>query len=432
MKFKKIFLILLIVTLAFFGYKIAKKNLIIRDIENYNRFFWNEYYAKNDVKKSYKFIIVGPESTPNGRIVSDETLILRIMRAGMKLGWQVKYYDILTGKEDEIIKFNPDFIISTIPKFNMASAKPLPFKIYSFIPLADSFMFRERKNKLSIKYSYNGVYPQILTISDGLILTDKKFLLFKELFEQVSKVKFHGIIGYPGVDTFEYDESVVPAKIIYYGINWDKRRASYYNLYDNLAKKGIANYYGPFIGWINNYRNGWKGFVTLRCEVDENKQPIIEQNDIMINLIKEHGIVLILHSDVHLEADLPSLREFEAAAASSIIISDELPFVKNTFGDNALYIETKDRTESEIEAQIMKHYEWIRANPEKVKMMTKKAHEIYLKNFTLEKLLIDIAHMHESVIKNETVDDKKLLNRLYVKKHVERASIVPPSINAAY
>ncbi len=446
-KNKKFFVIwgLLITAVLFISweciviYKNSNKQALISDVESYDRFFWNEYYSKNTIKQSYKIIIIGPEPTPNGRVVSDETLILRIVRAALNLNWEIKFYDTLMGKEDEVIDFNPDFIISTIPKWNMSSYIPLPYKIYSFIPLQYSTFFSVRVkepsiNYSSLKYIYNGFMPQIFTVSDGLILTDKKFLLFKELFEAKSKNKFHGIVGYPGVDYFDYDDSVEANKIIYYGINWDSLRSSktYLDLYDNLAERGIVDYYGPFIGWINNYRNGWKGFLTLRNKIDDKGQPIVAKDDIVLETIKQHGIVLILHSDVHFDGDIPSLREFEAAAASSLIISDELPFVRETFGDSVLYIEVKNRTTKEIEDQIVKHYEWIKENPDKVKEMTKKAHSIYKEKFTLEKLLVDIAHMHESVLRDQSVNDIHLQKNLKLETHLKVTDTVIPAGRASY
>jgi len=412
-------------------------NSLLSDIQNYDRFFWNKHYSKNKIKEKYKVVIAGAEKLDNGRVVSDETLVLRMVNAVSKLGWKVKYYDSLSGKEDEIIEFNPDFILTTIPKWSMTSLKPLPFKIYSFIPLQSlTFLSKLQKSNFSkIRFKYNNINPHIFTISDGLILTDNSFLLLKELYENISRNKFHGIVGYPGVDYHEYDESVVANKIIYYGINWDNLRGGkdYLNLYYNLFKKGVINYYGPFIGWINNYRSGWKGFLTLRNEKDINTNSPFIIKDTVLETIKKHGIVLILHSHSHFNNNLPSLREFEAAAASSIIISDELNFVKDTFGDSALYIEVQNKTPKEIEDQILKHYKWIIENPNKTKIMTKKAHDIYKEKFTLEKLFIDIAHMHESVIKNETVDDSEAKTKLKLKKHVKEVDhIIIPAVSASY
>ena len=221
------------------------------------------------------------------------------------------------------------------------------------------------------------------------------------MFENISKRDFHGIVGYPGMQFQEYDDSVSPKKIIYYGVNWDERRGSrtYMDLYTNLAKKNL----------------------------------IVKMDDHIIDVIKQHGIVLILHSDSHFNHNLPSLREFEAAAASSIIISDELPFVKEAFGDNALYIKVKNKSAKEIEDQVVAHYEWIKANPEKVKEMTKNAHEIYKNKFTLEKMLKDVAHMHESVLRDEIVDDSALSSKLKRARHIKKVdSVVLPAANASY
>jgi len=407
-------------------------DLVQDDIKNYDRYFWNKHYKKNSIKTRYKVVISGARHSSNGRVIGDETLLLRMVKAVTNLNWDLRYYQGLQGKEDEIISFNPDFIITTIPKWDLTSNKPLPYKIYSFIPLSSEPFLTKINNELQ----YTNFNPQIFSISDGIIVTDESFLLFKELYEEISKNSFHGIVGYPGMDYYPYDEKVQPNKMIAYGVNWDHLRGSkrYMDLYYNLAKKNIIDFYGPFIGWINNYSNGWKGILNIsKNQSNIDKDPINSINDSVINEIKKHGIVLILNSQSHLNTNLPSLRQFEAAAASSIMISDELSFIHTYFGENALYIKVTDKTTKEIQEQIEKHYEWIQSNPDKVKEMTKNAYDIYLKYFRLEKLFIDIAHMHESVLKNEIIDDSPAKNKLKYNKHIKSIDdIIMPSINASY
>jgi hypothetical protein len=45
--------------------------------------------------------------------------------------------------------------------------------------------------------------------------------------------------------------------------------------------------------------------------------------------------------------------------------------------------------------------DWIKANPEEAKAMAARAHQIFLDKFTLERDLVRIAKMHESVITQE-------------------------------
>ena len=51
--------------------------------------------------------------------------------------------------------------------------------------------------------------------------------------------------------------------------------------------------------------------------------------------------------------------------------------------------------------QVKNHVDWILENPEKAKAMANKAHQIFLEKFTLEKDLIRIAKMHESILMQE-------------------------------
>lgn len=99
------------------------------------------------------------------------------------------------------------------------------------------------------------------------------------------------------------------------------------------------------------------------------------------------GVSLVLHSDEHNAQGLPSLRIFEAAAASTVIICDNNLFVRAHFGNAVLYIDTSKKSEA-IFDQIDRHMKWIQKHKPKALQMAKKAHEIFTQKFLLEDQLL--------------------------------------------
>jgi hypothetical protein len=122
--------------------------------------------------------------------------------------------------------------------------------------------------------------------------------------------------------------------------------------------------------------------------------PLPFDSESVIEKARQCGITLVLHSKEHLLHGLPSGRIFEAAASSSIILSDENSFVRQHFGDAVLYLNTAASPES-IHRQIQEHMTWIEAHPEEALAKAQRAHEIYTRDFLLEDQLRRLALFHE-------------------------------------
>ena len=112
--------------------------------------------------------------------------------------------------------------------------------------------------------------------------------------------------------------------------------------------------------------------------------------------MREAGIVLILNSQYNLYLGTPAARVFEAAAASTMIISDLHPFIIREFGDAILYVNQNQPTEA-LYAQINGHLEWIISHPQEAEAMAKKAHAIFIEKFTIEKQLESLSELHEQI-----------------------------------
>lgn len=103
-------------------------------------------------------------------------------------------------------------------------------------------------------------------------------------------------------------------------------------------------------------------------------------------LQKEYGIGLVLHNHEHMLDGIPTSRVSEVVSSGSLIISDQNPFIKKFFGDNAFYFDTFGN-EEEIYKQIKQHIIWIQNNPEAASAKAKLAHEIFKEKMTIEKHL---------------------------------------------
>jgi len=99
---------------------------------------------------------------------------------------------------------------------------------------------------------------------------------------------------------------------------------------------------------------------------------------------KEYGISLLIHSQEHMLEGIPTSRLFEAVANGALAISDQHYFIRKNFGDNVLYFDAFDTTEN-MYKQIKEHIIWARNNPDLVHEKTKRAHEIFVNNFSMDK-----------------------------------------------
>jgi phosphoglycerol transferase len=106
----------------------------------------------------------------------------------------------------------------------------------------------------------------------------------------------------------------------------------------------------------------------------------------VLQALTRHAAALCLHSEQHRALGTPSARVFEAAAAGAVIISDQNSFVRETFGDAALYLAMDDSPER-IAAQVLRHLSWIESNPEEARNLRHKANRIFNERLTFDSLL---------------------------------------------
>lgn len=191
---------------------------------------------------------------------------------------------------------------------------------------------------------------------------------------------FQSIKWYPSCPKSEYKE-VKPERLFFCGFQWDSKRngKGYQKLFSLLDEQPYFDCYGPKEFWS--------------CAPKSNRGLLPFDGESVVQAIQKAGVALIIHADQHMTLHAPTSRIFEAAAACSVIISERHPFIVQEFGDAVLYID--DNRDPEILfSQIDSHMKWILNHPEEALALAKKAHSLFVEKFTLEKLLLDLAHFH--------------------------------------
>ncbi len=288
----------------------------------------------------------------------------RIKRAAENLGWEV----FLDEQRGRLIQ-NMNDLDWTISLMTTSAPKP---KCLNYMAIFHPFGLLDTENKIDPSFES----------FDGYLLTIKP-----EIFEGAFRseaTKFFSIPFYPTVQPIPYKKVTLNNLAVILPC-WGHRRRNlrYKTLHQLLSQSGFARFYGP-----------------------QDKEGIIRQGYVgqlpfdgssIIKALQSQGITLILHSWHHRKKEIPSGRIFEAAAASTVIISDENPFVREHFGDSVYYIDVTLSPE-EIFGQISDRMEEIFKNPEEALAKAEEAHRIFTNHFQMTDQLIAIQEMHTKIL----------------------------------
>ena len=174
-------------------------------------------------------------------------------------------------------------------------------------------------------------------------------------------------------------------KLFYCGNMEDEKRGKILlPLWKKLDLTGYTEFYGNKTYFKNNEIKSFKYKIPHDCNT-------------LYEIMEECGIALVVHSDCHFLSNTTTSRIFEAAASSCLIICDELPFVKENFGDSVLYID-RSKSQEEIFEEIDSHVKWAQKNPEEVIKKAKESNEIFKENFALEKEILKIKKLYDRII----------------------------------
>jgi hypothetical protein len=346
------------------------------------KYDWLTPFKDINIKEKYKIVFIISEPY----IVADREAGNRMLAACTNLGWEVYDFETIEGNEEAIRKINPDFIFTNKWNLRLGLKKKMPdYKVYALLPHPTASYFGGLFN--FYPEFKEDKYPEAKFL-DGFVISMPQVSLFKNYVEERGQ-KFYGFKGYSSAQYQPFVE-VELKQLVYMGMNWDSRRSSnkFTKIFKTLAEREEAVFYGapdklqPIVG--DAFRSLFKGGASGALDI-----------------LREHGISLIVHSKQHINSGAPSGRGFETAASGAIGISDRHPFLIENFGDSFLYIDL-DASSDRVVAQIENHLSWISQNPEKAKAKARKAYDIFIANFTLESLLLNLAKMHEKILSDES------------------------------
>jgi phosphoglycerol transferase len=158
--------------------------------------------------------------------------------------------------------------------------------------------------------------------------------------------------------------------IMYAGLHWDGSRHG--AIFRGLDGRIPLQLYGPPDAWSDRGAS-YRGDLPF-------------DGVSVINAIREAGIALCLHKAAHREANCPSLRLFEAAAAGALIITDDFEFPREWFRDGVLYVDAELPAAMVVE-QIVSHVEWANRNLEVANRLAQRSNELFRRHLTLENML---------------------------------------------
>lgn len=288
----------------------------------------------------------------------------------------------------------------SLPASHKVPPKKLKNAIGIFIPTAgrSEEIFPKSVPVFTINYEYHSL-DQINKTAQELLddlkkspYNDRVYGLLKTSYqpidirlapnEEIGNLKFI-MTWYPTTQITHYAPQM-PTKLFYsngsrYTGNDRVNSEKYINLWRRLDKTSYFAAYG--------HKSVWKGYESYKGYINADGESFIRE-------INKAGACLILHKPRTLQQKIPTGRIFEAAAAAAIIISDKHPFIEKEFQDSVLYIDT---VRDDLFEQIDAHWQWIQSHPEQAKAMAKRAHQIFLEKFTMEKQLTQLLQEFELI-----------------------------------
>lgn len=323
-------------------------------------------------KAKYRVVI-----TSNPAAFGERQASIRIANAASKLGWEWALVDRLDRQPNLLNCLQPNFVISLREEITPVKST-VPHFLYLHVPM---FMLLNKNRSLAVN-----AYPNILKY-DAFLNVVPDVSIIANAYKKKKQKKFRSINTVFSVSKTKFVKTP-KQNLCYWGTTWDSLRGSekYINVYKKLDKTPFFRVYGPGKSWKKLNLKAYQGELPF-------------DNDSLLLQLQRHGIALLLHSGEHLRGAVPTSRIFEAAAASTLIICDEHPFVKQVFGDSVLYLDTT-KSPQKIFQQIRSYVKWAHREPKKALNKASESHAIFLKNYTLENELMKVEKLYESLKNN--------------------------------
>lgn len=179
---------------------------------------------------------------------------------------------------------------------------------------------------------------------------------------------------HPATSFQEYE--ILEPELSFFGGIWDGRYKTLLDLLDRNSD--FFKWYGPK---SLEGKKSYQGFA-----------------DSVVDAIQKHKICLLLHSPWHLENHEPSGRVFEAVAAGAVVITDKHPFIERYFGDSVFYLDQNTLSEENMYLKLLEYIAWIKDNSQLAVEKAKRAHSIFIQNFTLENEIHKLVQVHQNAL----------------------------------
>ncbi len=177
-------------------------------------------------------------------------------------------------------------------------------------------------------------------------------------------------------------------KVFYIGANWERQHGveRHGTLVERLDASNRVDFYGV------RQQHGialWEGVKNYRGELP------FDGGSSIITCSNQCGVSLVLHSKAHRRSALVSTRIFQACAAKTLTICDDNPFILKHFGDSVLWFKYGDDP-AENYKRIMEKVEWVQDHPEQALEMARKAHAVFVENFSLRREVRNLLDHHSA------------------------------------
>lgn len=297
-----------------------------------------------------------------GQWVAETELSRRLYLAAVGLGWEAA--EVHTAADLKAVQ--PDFVIA----LHNNSPKLAEYPTYGCMWNPPAFFEGTER-----------YVKQVLTY-DGYLTSSKAIDRWLHHLLYTTPKPFFTAPFYTSCPRCSYlPPQLEQPQLMYLGSNWDGSR--FQDLFERLDSLDYMAIYGNPDGW-RYLTSAYRGTLPYDGES-------------VLKALNQAGVGLCLHRAEHRQAALPSMRIFEIVAAGAVAICGEHPFIRDAFGDSVFYINPEDGSAKQVD-RISDYMQWIRQNPQAAVEMSAAAHDIFLRQFTLEKLLADLVPHHQALM----------------------------------
>ena len=302
-------------------------------------------------------------SYPNHPQSAEAEWIRRCLTACSRLGYEP--VEVITS--DDIIGFQPDCVLVT----HEFSPKLTPFPTLGLMWSPPVF------------FADDPVRHRSILSLDGYLCGSRQIAQWIDDFatSRGKRAVLHDGLMLPSTpDCGPADGLPSQLAIMYAGVHWDGSRHG--EIFRGLDGRVPLTLYGPPNAWADRGAS-YRGALPF-------------DGISVISAIRDAGIALCLHKAAHREANCPSMRLFEAAAAGALIITDDFEFPREWFRDSVLYVDAELPAPMVVE-QIVSHVEWADRNPEAANRLAHRSNELFRRCLTLESMLRPLPYLVDRV-----------------------------------